>query len=69
MIKNPTFIDHAKLYDDQHVNRNFLCPEYYECLTDAAFQDLDLHCRDCPLVESKENTLISEIEKMLVEKD
>jgi hypothetical protein len=62
MTKNPTFIDLEKLCDDPQVHRNFLCPEYNECLTDAAFQDVDLHCLDCPLKEMKEETLISDLE-------
>jgi hypothetical protein len=62
MIKNPTFIDLEELYDDPQIHRNFLCPEYNGCLTDAAFLDLDLHCLDCPLKERKENTTITELE-------
>ena len=62
MIKNPTFTDFEELYDNPQVHRNFLCPEYDDCLTDAAFQDLDLHCLDCPLKDRKENTQIAELE-------
>ena len=62
MTKNPSFIDLEKLRDDPQIHRNFLCPEYDDCLTDAAFQDLDLHCLECPLKETKENISISELE-------
>ena len=61
MTKNPTFIDLAKLRDDPQIQRNFLCPEYNDCLTDAAVQDVDLHCLDCPLKEIKEDMLISDL--------
>jgi hypothetical protein len=55
MTKNPMFIDVEKMCDNPQVHRNFHCPEYNDCLTDAAFQDLDLHCLECPLKETKEN--------------
>jgi hypothetical protein len=62
MTKNPTFIDLVKLYNDPQVHRNFLCPVYNDCLTDAAFHDVDLHCLNCPLKDTKENTSITELE-------
>ena len=62
MTKNPTFIDLEKLCDDPQVHRNFLCPEYNDCLTDAALQNVDLHCLECPLKEIKKETLISDLE-------
>jgi hypothetical protein len=62
MIKNPTLIKLRKLSDVPQTRRNFECPEYNDCLTDAAFQDLDLHCHDCPLRSMKQNALITELE-------
>jgi hypothetical protein len=70
--KNPLFIElenvydmpkeSKNLYDGPMVHRNFQCPEYNDCLTNAAFQNRDLHCRNCLLRETKQNTSIAELE-------
>ncbi len=54
LIKNPTFIELNYPYDGTQIHRNFQCLEYNDCLTNAAFQNLDLHCCDCPLRDSKQ---------------
>jgi hypothetical protein len=62
MIKNPTFAELNKLDDWRQVQRNFQCPEYNECLSNAAYQNLDLHCRQCPLKNMTQKPFITEHE-------
>jgi hypothetical protein len=62
MIKNPTFIDLEELVDRPQIHRNFQCPEYNDCLTKAAFQDIDLQCLHCPLKNTKRNASITELD-------
>ena len=62
MIKNPTLIELSKRSDRLQIERNFECPEYDDCLTHAAFRDLDLLCRDCPLKDTKETAMFTDLE-------
>jgi hypothetical protein len=62
MTKKPTFTELEELDNRSQVHRNFQCPEYNDCLTNAAFQDLDLHCFECPLKDMKQIRLIAELE-------
>jgi hypothetical protein len=54
MTKNPAFIELENMYDVPQIKRNFQCPEYNDCLTNAAFHNLDLHCHDCLMRETKQ---------------
>lgn len=62
MMKNPMFRELEESDDGLPVHRNFQCPEYNDCLTDAAFHDLDLHCCDCSLKDEKRSIFITESE-------
>jgi hypothetical protein len=59
-MKNPRFIKLDTPYDGINVQRNYQCPEYNDCLTDAAFDNLGLYCCDCSLRDTKQNILITE---------
>jgi hypothetical protein len=61
-MKNPTFIKLETPCDGINVHRNFQCPEYDDCLTDAAFGNLDLYCYDCSLKDTRQNISITETE-------
>jgi hypothetical protein len=58
-MKNPTFIQLETENDGINVQRNFQCPEYNDCLTVAAFENLDLYCCACSLKDTKENISIT----------
>jgi hypothetical protein len=61
-MKNPKFIKLDTPCDGLNVQRNFQCPVYNDCLTDAAFRNLNLLCCDCSLKDSKQNLSITECE-------
>jgi hypothetical protein len=61
-MKNPTFITIDTPSDGINVHRNFQCPEYNDCLADAALENLDLHCCDCPLRDTIQSIARTELE-------
>ena len=61
-MKNPTFIELEKVCDGLKAHRNFECHEYNECLTRAAFRNLDLHCVNCPLNTVNEVRILRDLE-------
>ena len=63
MEKKPIFCGLKPAQDEAQIRRNHNCPEYDDCLTRAAFADLDLDCSFCSLKNAKQPGLrISELE-------
>jgi hypothetical protein len=54
MNKKPVFLSLSNASKDTAVRRNYLCPEYEECLDYAALFDLDLDCNNCLLKNQKQ---------------
>jgi hypothetical protein len=60
MNKKPSFIEIKNRRDVVQERRNFYCPEYENCLSSAAYQDLDFNCINCRLKDTKQNSFIIE---------
>jgi hypothetical protein len=48
-MKNPIYFVASNRADPTMPHRNYLCPEYDLCLTQAAVEDLALDCRACEM--------------------
>lgn len=55
------FCELGETDDGLPVHRNFQCPEYNDCLSDAAFYDLDLLCCDCSLKDEKRSIVMEKL--------
>ena len=53
MDKKPIFSPACRTTSDNDVQRNYLCPCYDACLDQAAYADLMLSCRMCPLADCR----------------
>ena len=51
MEKSPIFCDLKPVVEEIRIRRNQNCPEYDQCLSIAAFADLDLDCSSCRLID------------------
>jgi hypothetical protein len=54
MKKKPVFLCLSGSSKDEEIRRNYLCPEYDECLDQAAYNDSDLDCTWCVLRDQKQ---------------
>jgi hypothetical protein len=53
MSKKPVYLSLSSGSNDTEIRRNYLCPEYEECLDYTALFDLDLDCNNCLMKDQK----------------
>ena len=54
MFKKPVFLTLSNDSKLMEIRRNYLCPEYEECLDQAAYADFDLDCSVCLLKDQRQ---------------